>query len=84
MVLKVALDEARNAIELAEEAADDSSRKKHLQLAYRYLVQANVDEWFKRTRPTVILAVERDETTELTAASASRLRHPRTARHRTL
>ena len=30
MDLKVALDEARNAIELAEEAADDSSRKKPL------------------------------------------------------
>jgi hypothetical protein len=55
--LKVALDQARNAIELAEEAADDSSRKKHLQLAYEYLVQVDVDEWFRRRRPTVILAV---------------------------
>jgi hypothetical protein len=33
------------------------SRKKHLQLAYEYLVQVDVDEWFRRTRPTVILAV---------------------------
>ena len=59
------------------------SRKKHLQLAYGYLVQVDVDEWFKRTRPTVILAVERD-VTELTSTLASGLRQPRTARHRTL
>ena len=58
MDLERALDSARNAIELAEEAADLSARESYLKLARECLVQADVDEWIERKRPTVILALE--------------------------
>ena len=58
MDMEQALDGARNAIELAEEAADLSAREGYLKVAREFLAQADVDEWAKRQRPTVILAVE--------------------------
>jgi|tagenome__1003787_1003787.scaffolds.fasta_scaffold19453219_1 hypothetical protein len=64
MNLKEALDSARTAIELAEEAADDNSRKQYLKMAHDYLRQADVDGWARRKFPAVIIALEEDTTIE--------------------
>lgn len=58
MDLKQALDKAINAIELAEDAADNSSRAGYLKLASEFLAEADIEEWICRKRPTVILALK--------------------------
>jgi hypothetical protein len=58
MDLKQPLDKASNAIELAEDATDNSSRVGYLKLAGECLAEADIEEWMFRKRPTVILALE--------------------------
>jgi hypothetical protein len=60
MNFKEALYRARSAIEKAEEASDDSSRIRCLQMARDYLMRADLDEWPGRRRPAVIIALEED------------------------
>jgi hypothetical protein len=56
--LERALVYARSAIELAEDAADASAREGYLKVAQECLTQADVDEWFQRKHPTVIIALD--------------------------
>jgi len=58
MDLKTALDTASNAVALAEESTEDSSRIGYLKLARECLAEADIDEWIFRKRPTVILSLE--------------------------